>query len=325
MTPAAGPVTVAEALPLASHLLDDALREWTRSEIGFFQDAAHALIASGGKRLRPRLLFVSYLTCGGEPFSKPVIEAAASVELLHTASLIHDDILDDADLRRGQPTVHRRLGVGRALLAGDFIFGRAISALSRLPPDVQDAIIRAGVDLAEGEALELELTRKGASTLEQYFTVIAKKTASLLETAAYAGARLANADPEVSHRMADFGFYAGIAFQLVDDLLDVEGITEITGKPVGLDLHHGVPNAALLVALEGQLRRGKRLVPLNEARQESRERTRTLVRTARAPERVLELAQMYAARAREALQGLPMSSPRAELERILQEALERNR
>ena len=320
-----GPATAsaAQALPVGTHLVEDAIRETLQSDIDFLRDASNSLLAAGGKRLRPRLVMLSYLAAGGEPFPRPVVDVAAAIELLHMASLVHDDILDDADLRRGKPTVHRQLGVPRALLVGDFVFARAVTRLNDLPSDVRDAVMHAGVDLAEGEALELELTRKGASTLEQYFRVIAKKTASLLETSAYAGARLAGAGDHVAGRMADFGFYAGLAFQLVDDLLDVEGITEITGKPAGLDLAHGVPNAALLVALEGQLRRGKKLVAL--AKSVDTEATRHLVRESGAPRRVLELAQMYATRAREALSGLPETSAKRDLEGLLKESIERNR
>jgi octaprenyl-diphosphate synthase len=313
-----------QALPLGFHLLEDRLRESVQSDVDFLRHASEDLLGRGGKRLRPKLVFVSYLACGGEPFPKEAIDAACGIELVHTASLVHDDILDDADLRRGKPTVHRQLGQGRALLVGDYLFGRATDAINHLPEDVRDAITGAGVDLAEGEALELELTRKGASSLEQYFQVIAKKTASLLETSCYAGARLANASQPISHAMADFGFYAGIAFQLVDDLLDVEGITELTGKPVGLDLQHGVPNAALLVALEGQLRRGKKLVPLKAAAQNPADQTRSFVRMTKAPQRVLELAQMYAKRAEESLKILPATPARAELQRVLKESIERS-
>jgi geranylgeranyl pyrophosphate synthase len=320
-----GSASVQQALPLGIHMLEDALAETTASSVPFLESAARDLVKAGGKRLRPKFVFVSYLAAGGEPFPREAVDAACAIELFHTASLIHDDILDDADTRRGKPTVHRQLGIGRAIIVGDFVFGRAVASLHRLPQDVQNSIVQAGVDLAEGEALELELTRKGASTLEQYFTVIAKKTASLLETAAYAGARLANAPDDVVRHLADFGFYAGIAFQLVDDLLDVEGITEITGKPVGLDLQHGVPNAPLLVALEGQLRRGKKLVSIASARERTPEATRSLVLESKAPKRVLELAQMYAARAREALAALPKTKARAELERLLQESIDRDR
>lgn len=324
MEPLSAP-SIQQALPLGFNLLEETLRQSTTSEIAFLREASGQLIGAGGKRLRPKLTFVSFLACGGEPFPKDVIDAAAGIELLHTASLVHDDILDDADLRRGRPTVHRQLGPNRALLVGDFIFGRATEVINHLPQDVRDAITGAGVDLAEGEALELELTRKGASSLEQYFQVIAKKTASLLETACYAGARLANAKSEVAHAMADFGFYAGIAFQLVDDLLDVEGITELTGKPVGLDLQHGVPNAALLVALEPQLRRGKKLVPIASAARTSPDVTRLFVKESRAPQRVLELAQMYAKRAEESLRALPDTQARRELQQVLKESVERSR
>lgn len=317
--------SIAQALPLGLHFLEDALAEATQSEVPFLAEATRDLVRAGGKRLRPRIVYVSHLAAGGEPFPRSAVDAAVAIELLHTASLIHDDILDDADSRRGRATVHRQLGIGRAILVGDFVFGRAVAALHRLPDDVHDSFVQAGIDLAEGEALELELTRKGASTLEQYFTVIAKKTASLLETAAYAGARLADAPPEVVARLSDFGFYSGIAFQLADDLLDVEGITEITGKPAGLDLEHGVPNAALLVALESQLRRGKRLVSIEAVRRRTPEATRSLVVETGAPRRVRELAQMYAARAGDALAGLPPTPARLELERLLQETVERSR
>src|SRR5687768_17386284 len=155
--------SVQQALPLGLHLLEDALAETTKSEVSFLESAARDLVGAGGKRLRPRLVFVSYLAAGGDPFPPGVVDAACAVELFHTASLIHDDILDDADTRRGKATVHRQLGIGRAILVGDFVFGRAVSALQRLPQDVQNSIVQAGVDLAEGEALELELTRKGES------------------------------------------------------------------------------------------------------------------------------------------------------------------
>jgi geranylgeranyl pyrophosphate synthase len=322
---AIGAPSIHQALPLGFNLLGETLRQAVTSEVPFLRQASEELIAAGGKRLRPKLVFVSFLASGGEPFPKDVIDAAAGIELLHTASLVHDDILDDADLRRGRPTVQRQLGPNRALLVGDFVFGRATEVINHLPQDVRDAITGAGVDLAEGEALELELTRKGASTLEQYFQVIAKKTASLLETACYAGARLADAPVAIAHAMADFGFYAGIAFQLVDDLLDVEGITELTGKPVGLDLQHGVPNAALLVALEAQLRRGKKLVPIANAARTPADVTRTFVRESRAPQRVLELAQMYAKRAEEALKAMPDNAATRELRVILKESVDRSR
>lgn len=142
-------------------LVEDRLNELVRHRIGFLEESGARLLRAGGKRYRPTLVLVTYLANGGNPFTKDVVNAAAMVELLHTATLVHDDILDDADLRRGVMATHRQYGTPRAILAGDQLFSIALSLVIDLPYDVQQAMLRAARHLVAGEAQELELTRAG--------------------------------------------------------------------------------------------------------------------------------------------------------------------
>ena len=315
--------SVPDTLRLGIRLVEDRLLEWTRSSIPYLEEGAHRLLRSGGKRFRPNICLASYLACEGAPFNDEVLDAAALVELIHTATLVHDDILDDADTRRGQPSAHRVYGANRALLLGDQLFATGTTALPRLPRAAQETILHASRLLAEGEAMEIELTRAGSATLEDYFVVISKKTAALVEACSAAGAICAGANPAMVEALAEFGFNAGVAFQLMDDLLDVEGVTELTGKPTHWDLSRGVPNAAVLATLEADLR-GKP-APLTLPRGVADEMDRVLRRMAEigGDERVRRLARMYGERALDALRRVPVSAAQRHLAREVESGLSR--
>lgn len=318
--------SVQSSLRVGLLLVEDELRDLTRDRIPFLQESAQRLIQAGGKRYRPTLVLLAFLANGGRPFTKEVIRTATMMELLHTASLVHDDILDDADLRRGILATHRQYGTPRAILAGDYLFSLASSLMLDLPRDIQQALLHAARLVVAGEAQELELTRAGAATLEEYFEVIAKKTASLLEACAYCGARLAQAQPTPQlEAFAEYGFNAGITFQLIDDLLDVEGVTEITGKPAQLDLTRGVPNAAVLATLEADVRGRPHSLQLPRAGQAQLDEVLARMSEIRGDERVRRLAAMYARRAVDALQGVPASDARDLLTRDIEIALSRRR
>lgn len=291
-------------------LVEDRLFEWTKSPVGFLDEGSRRLIAAGGKRFRPTLCLLSYLANGGVPFSEDVLDVAAIIELIHTATLVHDDILDDADTRRGQPSAHRLYGVSRAILLGDHFFASVHRRLPNLPQPVQASIGHAAFLLAEGEATELELTRAGVATLEEYFQVIGKKTAVLVEAAAGTGARTARPDGAGVDAFEEFGFHAGVAFQLVDDLLDVEGVTEITGKPAKWDLSRGVPNAAVLTTLEADLRGKPAPVRLPHGIQAELDELVHRMSEVGGDERVRRLARAYSARALDALRSRPATPAR---------------
>jgi len=213
------------------------------------EDIGTRLIESGGKRIRPELLMVSYLAGGGEDITETV-NVAAAFELIHTASLIHDDITDDPTLRRRRPAPHRRYGLSRALIAGDFIFAKSFQLLAGTNEEVSTVIAEAALATAEGEYLELMQSFDATVTREQHEDIMFKKTAALLTAAAMAGAIMGGMDEEHKAALKVFATNLGMAFQMTDDVLDLEPSAALTGKPSGMDLREGRMNTVILAALE---------------------------------------------------------------------------
>jgi geranylgeranyl pyrophosphate synthase len=213
------------------------------------EDMGSSLIESGGKRIRPELLMVSYLAGGGKDLSDTV-NVAAAFELIHTASLIHDDITDDPTLRRRRPAPHRRYGLSRALIAGDYIFAIAFQLLAGVNEEVSNIIADAALATAEGEHMELRLSFDATVTREQHEEIMMKKTAALFTAAATAGATMGGMDLEHKEALESFACNLGMAFQITDDVLDLEPSAALTGKPSGMDLREGRMNTVILAALE---------------------------------------------------------------------------
>ncbi len=219
-------------------------------------DIGTRLIESGGKRIRPQLLMASYMAAGGEDLSETV-EVAAAFELIHTASLIHDDITDDPTLRRRRPAPHRRYGLSRALVAGDFIFAKSFQLLAGCSEEVSRIIAAAALATAEGEHLELMRSFDATVTREQHEEIMRKKTAALFTAAAQVGAIMGGMDEEARVALATFSDNLGLAFQITDDVLDLEPSAALTGKPSGMDLREGRMNTVILAALD-KLKGGER-------------------------------------------------------------------
>jgi geranylgeranyl pyrophosphate synthase len=219
-------------------------------------DMGTRLVESGGKRIRPQLLMASYLAAGGEDLSETV-EVAAAFELIHTASLIHDDITDDPTLRRRRPAPHRRYGLSRALVAGDFIFAKSFQLLAAASEEVSLVIADAALATAEGEHLELMLSFDATVTREQHEEIMRKKTGALFTAAAQVGAIMGGMDEEGRTALQTFSDNLGLAFQITDDVLDLEPSAALTGKPSGMDLREGRMNTVILTALE-KLKGGER-------------------------------------------------------------------
>jgi len=220
------------------------------------EDIGTRLIESGGKRIRPELLMVSYLAGGGEDITETV-PVATAFELIHTASLIHDDITDDPTLRRRRPAPHRRYGLSRALIAGDFIFAKSFQLLASTNEEVSNVIAEAAMATAEGEYLELMQSFDATVTREQHEDIMFKKTAALLTAAAMVGAIMGGMDEEHKAALEVFATNLGMAFQITDDVLDLEPSAALTGKPSGMDLREGRMNTVILAALEN-LKGGER-------------------------------------------------------------------
>ena len=197
------------------------------------------LITAGGKRLRPALVLLSGHT-GPSPNREALLSTAMAVELIHTATLIHDDIIDQSALRRSQPTFHHRWGTERAVLMGDYLYATAFTLLSRLGTAyVMEIMSDVCQQLCRGELREVEARFRLDLTEEEYFEIIRDKTASLIGGCCQSGAYLAGYPPETVRQFADFGIKFGLAFQIIDDCLDLTGDQRQMGKSVLADLDKG--------------------------------------------------------------------------------------
>ena len=245
---------------------DDLVRVETRlaTELGSREERLQAiaghLVGAGGKRVRPTvvlLVFHAAAANGTLARRDDAIEAAVALELIHSATLLHDDIIDGGETRRGRPSALRAYGLADTLVAGDFLFSRAFALCARFEPEVIRWAAEACISLTEGEVMQGRFRRNVEVTPADYDEIIQRKTASLFDAGARTAAHLAGASPDVVEAMAACGRHVGLAFQLSDDLLDVEGHTAVTGKPRGIDLRDGNPSLPIVLALGGdpELRR----------------------------------------------------------------------
>ncbi len=220
--------------------------EVVQSSVPILQEASRHIIAAGGKRIRPRLLLLSYQACGGADLSQAV-PVAAAVELVHTATLVHDDINDRGVMRRGRVTINEKWGHTFALLTGDFLFTKVYELMAPYN-ELNVTFAETTVALVEGETLQASAAKDDTLNREMYQQIVAKKTASLFRGAAMLGAQLARADSHQVALLGEFGFYLGLAFQIVDDLLDLTGDPRLLGKGVGMDMAQGKGVATAFVS-----------------------------------------------------------------------------
>lgn len=227
----------ATAIQQAMNAVENAMQDVVNSDVEVLADASRHILSAGGKRVRPRLLMLAYMSLGGTDFDYAAPPAAA-VELMHTASVVHDDINDHGVLRRGRPSVNAIWGRTFALLTGDFLF-TAVYKLLAPYGDLNIVLARAATALVEGETLQAHAVKTKTFTSEVYARIIALKTAALFQAAAEMGGRLANGTPDQVHALAQYGFNVGLAFQIVDDILDVIGDEATLGKTANLDSAQG--------------------------------------------------------------------------------------
>jgi len=206
------------------------------------------LRSSGGKRMRPALLLLANYACGGNAASENVIRMATVMEMLHTATLVHDDIIDNAAKRRGSESVNARFGNHTAVLMGDWLYMSAFeTALKERSLEILDILTRLTRKMTEGELIQLTVIGNTEITEDAYFDILRRKTAYLFSGCCEIGAILANADAERQAAFRDFGMNLGVAFQLADDLLDFTADESALGKPSGADLLEGKLTLPLIV------------------------------------------------------------------------------
>jgi octaprenyl-diphosphate synthase len=227
--------------------VDTFIRRSLESQVPLINEVGHYIVQSGGKRLRPLVCLLTARACGYK--GQHHVDVAAIIELLHTATLLHDDVVDDSGLRRGRATANARWDNPTAVLVGDYLISKAFQLMVSLHDQSVMDIMSAGTCvIAEGEVLQLINQRDPDTTEDRYMQVIYGKTAKLFETAAETGASLAN--PALRPGCAAFARHLGAAFQIIDDVLDYTSSAEVMGKNVGDDLAEGKPTLPLIQAIK---------------------------------------------------------------------------
>jgi heptaprenyl diphosphate synthase len=240
-------------------VIEAALLQAAEAATPMVTDAAQHNIAAGGKRFRPQLVVLtSHL--GPKAAAEDVVRAAVVVELTHVASLYHDDVMDDADLRRGSASANATWGNTIAILVGDFLFARASDLVSELGPEFVRLQARTFSRLVQGQIAETVGPEPGSDPLEHYLGVIADKTGALIATSAVFGAKLSRAGEAIERILAQFGEEIGVVFQLSDDIIDIT--SDETGKTPGTDLREGVPTLPTLLVRQSTDPADQRLLEL---------------------------------------------------------------
>jgi octaprenyl-diphosphate synthase len=288
--------------------VDAVIQRRLASEVALINQIAHYIVSAGGKRIRPQLVILVARALGFDGAHRH--ELAAVVEFIHTATLLHDDVVDESQLRRGRETANAVFGNAASVLVGDFLYSRAFQmmvAIDRMR--VLDVLAEATNIIAEGEVLQLMNMHDPDTDIEAYLRVIRYKTAKLFEASARLGAVLADAPAAVEQACADYGRHLGTAFQLVDDLLDYEGSTDALGKNVGDDLREGKPTMPLLIAMERGSAQERQLIrqAIEHGEVERLKDILAIVRRTGALDATREAARAEAETARQCLQALPAS------------------
>jgi octaprenyl-diphosphate synthase len=224
--------------------VNDLLLSATRSSVSQLSEAARHILNAGGKRLRPRLVLLAYAATGGDN-EDYIVPLAAAVEIIHTATLVHDDINDHGTLRRGRETVNARWGGTFALLTGDFMFTKTYEIMAPYPGEFNAVLAGAAIQLVEGETLQIHASKQGTLDRDTYLEIISKKTAALFVACVELGAMAAHAPQDWIDALGRYAFNLGLAFQITDDVLDLVADPAQLGKNVGIDLSQGRGIAAV--------------------------------------------------------------------------------
>lgn len=323
------PVSIDGLLALAQPDMagvDALIRERMQSPVAVIPALAEHLIGGSAKRLRPLLTIAAARLAGGRGDS--CLKLAAAVEFIHTATLLHDDVVDSSQLRRGKVAAHLIWGAPSSVLVGDFLFARAFELMVEAGSmQALEILARASRVIAEGEVLQLTRAHDLNLSQDVYLDIIRAKTAELFAAAAEAGAVAAGASPERCRALRQYGQDLGLAFQLVDDALDYSGVSDVLGKNPGDDFREGKATLPLLLVMErtGNAERDfwVRTVDRREQTDADFQRAQALMAETGALEATLDLAGDYAASAKSALADFSSNSWRPALEDLADFAVSR--
>ena len=314
-----------DPLDAAMRQVDSVIRGRLSSRVALIDQISNYIVTAGGKRIRPRLVLLFSEALGFDGTER--FELAAVVEFIHTATLLHDDVVDESALRRGRATANAMFGNAASVLVGDFLYSRAFQMMVSVNcMRVLDVLADATNVIAEGEVLQLLNMHDADLAVDDYLRVIRFKTAKLFEASARLGAVLASAAPGVEASCADFGRSLGTAFQLIDDLLDYEGNKDELGKNVGEDLREGKPTLPLLVAMQRAEQVDRDLIrhAIQHGEVNKLPQIIELVRRTGALDATRQVAQLEADKARAALACLPESRAKRALLDLTARAVSRS-
>ncbi|MCB2261751.1 MAG: polyprenyl synthetase family protein [Candidatus Thiosymbion ectosymbiont of Robbea hypermnestra] len=294
------------------------------SDVALINRIGHYIVGSGGKRLRPLAVLLAARACGyrGEQH----IDLAAVVEFIHTATLLHDDVVDGSELRRSRDTANAVWGNEASILVGDFLYSRAFQMMVNLDNmRVMDILSRATNRIAEGEVLQLLGCNDPNITEERYMEVIERKTATLFKAGTRLGAVLAQAPDRVEGTAARYGFQLGIAFQLVDDALDYRADGDQLGKNLGDDLAEGKPTLPIIRAMAVGTEPERKLLrqAIETGGRDRIDAVAETIESTRAIDYTIEVARLHAQAAKEVAGILPASAQRTAMEKLAEFAVSR--
>jgi len=215
------------------------------------------VLSSGGKKIRPALCILSHFACGGKNKEK-ILNIAAGFEIIHNATLVHDDINDKSEIRRGRKALHMKHTVSKAIIAGDLMFAIGFRLIGSSEKEVIESVVSASESMADSEFIQKDFEHTPSVTEGDYMKIIRGKTAMPMFSSAKTGAIMARAGKDVTEKMAEYALKVGTAFQIIDDVLDVTGDPKATGKRIGADILEGKPTLPVIYAIQDQTY-GKRL------------------------------------------------------------------
>ncbi|HLA94242.1 MAG TPA: polyprenyl synthetase family protein [Pyrinomonadaceae bacterium] len=312
----------------AMSLVEAEFERQARSNIQVIDYLGDYLRSSGGKRVRPALLILANYAIGGRGSSDNVIRLATVMEMLHTATLVHDDIIDNADIRRSRTTINARFGNHAAVLMGDWLYMSAFeTALKERSVEILDILTRLTRKMTEGELIQLTTIGKVDITEDEYFDILTRKTAFLFAGCCEIGAILGNASFDRQKAMREYGMNLGIAFQLADDLLDFTSDSESLGKAAAADILEGKMTLPLikLVQKDPSIKGDLETIMLDgEYSDETRNRLMERMRSHDTLSQVREIANSYAETARKNLEILPQTEYCEALDAIPNFVIDRN-
>jgi octaprenyl-diphosphate synthase len=317
--------TIAQSIATDMEAVNAVIRQRLQSEVSLVNQIAEYIISAGGKRIRPVLVLLLANAYGYKGTAHH--ELAAVVEFIHTATLLHDDVVDESSMRRGRQTANALFGNAASVLVGDYLYSRSFEMMTSLDNmRVMSILSRATTVIAEGEVLQLLNMHDPDVTHESYLKVIRSKTAKLFEAAAELGALVGGADDEQIAAAGEYGRSLGTAFQLIDDVLDYAGDAAEIGKNLGDDLREGKPTLPLIWLMENGTPEQRQLVRscIEHGDEAQFEAVLAAVTSSGALDYTRQQAEQAARRAAEAISGLPESVYKASLQQLCSFAVDRN-